>query len=183
MTPPIHIRRGVSSRADPFFATSRTAKAIAPAPAAEHRPIPAPRTSASAASSQGRSSGRWRSEMEVSDRLAVERTSLAFERTLLAWIRTAIALIAFGFSIYKYFQLQRVAVTEPPAHRIGSREFAVLMISAGLSALLLGMIEYMSSMRRMRGQYAAAPRLLPLWLGGLIAILGMAGLVAVLLDQ
>jgi uncharacterized membrane protein YidH (DUF202 family) len=44
---------------------------------------------------------------DASTRMAVERTRLAHERTLMAWIRTAISLITFGFSIYKFFQLER----------------------------------------------------------------------------
>ena len=42
--------------------------------------------------------------LDTSTRLAVERTRLANERTLMAWIRTATSLIAFGFTIFKFFQ-------------------------------------------------------------------------------
>jgi putative membrane protein len=42
--------------------------------------------------------------LDTSTRLAVERTRLANERTLMAWIRTSTSLIAFGFTILKFFQ-------------------------------------------------------------------------------
>ena len=38
--------------------------------------------------------------------LAVDRTRLAHDRTLLAWVRTGTSLIAFGFTIYKFFELE-----------------------------------------------------------------------------
>ena len=42
--------------------------------------------------------------LDASTRLALERTRLANERTLMAWIRTCTSLIAFGFTIFKFFQ-------------------------------------------------------------------------------
>ncbi|MBE5502510.1 Predicted membrane protein [Mycobacteroides abscessus subsp. massiliense] len=44
--------------------------------------------------------------LDTSTRLAVERTRLALERTTMAWIRTSTSLIAFGFTIFKFFQYQ-----------------------------------------------------------------------------
>ena len=62
--------------------------------------------------------------------LAIERTRVAYDRTMMAWIRTAFSLITFGFTIYKYFQIQRVG---PPSERlIGPREFSLILISLGL---------------------------------------------------
>ncbi len=45
--------------------------------------------------------------MDVSTRLSYERTFLAHERTLMAWVRTSSSLITFGFSIYKFFEMER----------------------------------------------------------------------------
>lgn len=45
--------------------------------------------------------------MDTSTKLAFERTNLAHERTLMAWVRTATSLISFGFTIYKFFQLEK----------------------------------------------------------------------------
>jgi len=43
-------------------------------------------------------------ELDISTRLAFDRTRAAFERTMMSWIRTATSLITFGFSVYKFFQ-------------------------------------------------------------------------------
>jgi putative membrane protein len=50
-----------------------------------------------------------RHKTNAATRLAVDRTRLAYERTLMAWIRTAISLITFGFTIYKFFQIEGAA--------------------------------------------------------------------------
>ena len=47
------------------------------------------------------------SAVDVSTRLAYERTFLAHERTLMAWVGAASSLITFGFSIYKFFHWNR----------------------------------------------------------------------------
>jgi Domain of unknown function (DUF202) len=39
--------------------------------------------------------------VDVSTKLAYDRTRLAYERTLMAWVRTGVSLISFGFTIYK----------------------------------------------------------------------------------
>ena len=44
--------------------------------------------------------------LDAGTRLAVNRTRLAYERTLMAWVRTAASMISFGFTIYKFFQLE-----------------------------------------------------------------------------
>jgi uncharacterized membrane protein YidH (DUF202 family) len=41
--------------------------------------------------------------LDASTRLAAQRTRLAQERTLMAWIRTCTSLIAFSFTIFKFF--------------------------------------------------------------------------------
>ena len=45
-------------------------------------------------------------KLDSSTQLAVDRTRLAYERTLMAWIRTATSLITFGFTIYKFFEIE-----------------------------------------------------------------------------
>jgi putative membrane protein len=41
--------------------------------------------------------------VEIRDRLAMERTKLANERTLLAYVRTSMALVLAGFSLIQFF--------------------------------------------------------------------------------
>ena len=63
--------------------------------------------------------------------MALDRTRLAFERTTMAWVRTATSLITFGFSFYKFFDIQGHKLEKPGL--IDSREFAIAMISIGIS--------------------------------------------------
>ena len=45
-------------------------------------------------------------EPDLATRLDLERTHIAYEQSMMTWIRTAITLITFGFTIYKFFQLE-----------------------------------------------------------------------------
>jgi uncharacterized protein DUF202 len=45
-------------------------------------------------------------QVDSNTRLAVDRTRLSYERTMMAWVRTGTSLITFGFSIYKFFQIE-----------------------------------------------------------------------------
>jgi putative membrane protein len=74
--------------------------------------------------------------------LALQRTFLAYERTLMAWVRTSTSLISFGFSIYKFFVY--LAETEGAVKMnkgFGPREFAMAMISIGVTALVLAVFQ------------------------------------------
>jgi putative membrane protein len=62
--------------------------------------------------------------MSISDRLAVDRTSLANTRTLLAYLRTSLGCLALGFSLHHFF---------------GSR-FAAVGYGFILAAFVLGLI-------------------------------------------
>ena len=76
--------------------------------------------------------------LNISTKLAFDRTRLAHDRTMLAWVRTATSLITFGFSFYKFFTFE--AKGAAPTGVIGPREFALLMIGSSvvLSRLTLG---------------------------------------------
>jgi putative membrane protein len=115
-------------------------------------------------------------------RLALERTRLAYERTLMAWTRTAIALISFGFTIYKFFQYLREERQAPDADFLGPRGFALLMIGIGLTALVFATVEHRESMKALRGSYGPVPYSIASVVAGLIALLGVAGLLSVLLQ-
>jgi inner membrane protein YidH len=118
------------------------------------------------------------------NQLALDRTRLAYERTLLAWIRTATGLITFGFSIYKFFQVQHEAAGQAvPHHLFGSREFAILTIGLGLTALLLATIEHRGNMRALHLQGVKARISLAGIFAALLSILGIIGMVIAILRQ
>jgi putative membrane protein len=64
-------------------------------------------------------------EIDAPRRLELERTHIAYEQSMMTWIRTAIALITFGFTIYKFFQLELPGPAEK-ARLLGPREFALM---------------------------------------------------------
>jgi putative membrane protein len=121
-------------------------------------------------------------------REALERTRLAHERTLLAWVRTATSLISFGFTIYKFFQYLREGNPVPAGtHRLlDPRAVALVMISLGIVALACATLEQRRSMRRLRDMYpdhGPLPRSLSTIVAGVLAVIGVVGLVLVFLRQ
>jgi len=116
--------------------------------------------------------------LDVATTLAFERTRIAYERTMMAWVRTATALITFGFSVYKFFQLEMPgkALSRVP---IGSREFALALIGIGLLSLLLGTIEHVRDLKALREQYPGMPRSMTAVAAIFIAVLGLLALLAV----
>jgi len=120
---------------------------------------------------------------DVATRLAVDRTRLSYERTLMAWIRTATSLITFGFSIYKFFQIELAGGPSSGNRLIGPREFALLMISIGLLSLLMATFQNRRDLRALKAQYPDIPRSLARVVAALIAILGLLALIAVLFRE
>ena len=116
--------------------------------------------------------------VNATTRLAIDRTRLAYERTLMAWVRTAISLITFGFSIYKFFQIEAAGKQD---RAISATEFSVLMIVFGLLSLLMATLEHRRHVNALRAEYPEMPRSLARVLAALISILGILALVTVLL--
>jgi putative membrane protein len=115
--------------------------------------------------------------------LAAERTRLAHDRTLMAWIRTSISLISFGFTIYKFFQYLQEQGTRARDRLLGPREFALLMISFGIVALVLASWQHRRDMKALRALYPEVPYSLATVLAGLISILGVVALLAAIFRQ
>ena len=112
-------------------------------------------------------------------RLAFERTRVAYDRTMMAWIRTATSLISFGFAVYKFFQIELGINKAPPNLFIGVREFSVLIVAAGIVALLLGATDHWHNMRSLRAQEPTLRRSLSGILTACIFALGVLILLAV----
>jgi putative membrane protein len=115
--------------------------------------------------------------------LAADRTRLAYDRTLLAWIRTAISLITFGFTIYKFFQLELARLAPRPERLIGPREFALLMILIGLVSLVLAMFDHHRELKTLSAQFPGGHRTLAWMPAALVSLLGLVALLAVLFQQ
>ena len=96
-------------------------------------------------------------KLDVSTKLAFDRTRLAYDRTMMAWVRTATALITFGFTIYKFFQLESAGRRQND-YIIGPREFALLMISIGVVSLLMATIQHRWDRNALRALSPEVPR-------------------------
>ncbi|HJU09588.1 MAG TPA: DUF202 domain-containing protein [Candidatus Binataceae bacterium] len=120
--------------------------------------------------------------IDTSTHLAFERTRAAYERTMMAWIRTATSLITFGFSIYKFFQLEGHMVEERK-HLIGARQFALMLVSIGLVALFLATLEYRHNIRALGVEDRDSRRSLAVLVAALISILGFVALFLMVFRQ
>ncbi|RVU42506.1 DUF202 domain-containing protein [Lujinxingia sediminis] len=111
---------------------------------------------------------------------AYERTVQASSRTLMAGSRTSIAMIAFGFTIFKFFgyleQGQSEILGEVPSR--GPANAGLLLFGVGMTVLLLSVVDYVRDMYRLSGRegerfpYTAS-------LVGAVLLLVLAGLVLV----
>ncbi|QKT08009.1 DUF202 domain-containing protein [Gordonia sp. X0973] len=121
-------------------------------------------------------SGRIVGEIDKATALAVERTRLALERTTMAWIRTSTSLIAFGFTIFKFFQYRR----ETNADTIASPWLVgLVMIVVGIVTLVLATIQHRQQSRALREFDPDQPRSLAGLVASLIMLLGLVALVVV----
>jgi putative membrane protein len=116
--------------------------------------------------------------LDTGARLAIDRTRLAYERTMMAWIRTATSLISFGFTIYKFFELDlRTPASGVRLSAIGPRGFALVMISTGLVALVLAGVQHHQSLQSLKQSYGPIPRSVS---GPVAALIGLLGVLALL---
>jgi putative membrane protein len=119
-------------------------------------------------------------ELDVSTRLAFERTRVAYERTMQAWIRTAASLITFGFTVYKFFQIDRPPNFRPPQGQlIGSQQFGEILVLLGLGALLVSSMEYRTRIRSLEQAYMHKKYpSLSVFLASALSILGLVALLS-----
>ena len=120
--------------------------------------------------------------LDLSTKLAFERTRVAYERTMLAWVRTATSLITFGFSVYKFFQILREEGRRTN-HLIGARQFGLLLVSIGLASLALATWEYRQNLQTLEAQYEGRPRSLAVIVAALISILGIVAMSLMIFRQ
>ncbi|HYB90959.1 MAG TPA: DUF202 domain-containing protein [Candidatus Binataceae bacterium] len=114
--------------------------------------------------------------------LDVARTRASYERTMMSWIRTSTSLITFGFTIYKFFQLEGLGHPQPN-WLIGPREFALILVSIGMIALALATLEHRQNIRALGARYRGSSRSLSVIVAASIAMLGIVALVAVIFRE
>jgi putative membrane protein len=122
--------------------------------------------------------------MDVSTKLAYDRTRLAYERTLMAWVRTGVSLISFGFTIYRFFEeFHKVEPIPARASLISTREFGLIMISSGLVAVLLATIQHRVTLKKLRTLDPDVPYSLATVVALLVSVLGILAMLAVFFRQ
>ena len=82
--------------------------------------------------------------------MAVSRTVAAYDRTLMAWVRTCVSLISFGFTIYKFFQTFAEKGVEHALGFFGPRQMGILMISIGLTTLLMATVQNYIELKKLK---------------------------------
>ena len=85
--------------------------------------------------------------------LSVVRIRLSYDQRLMSWLQTTISLITFGFSIYKFFQIEAQGKVTTSPRLVGPREFAIMMIAIGLTSLLLATLEHSRDVRALKADY------------------------------
>jgi putative membrane protein len=114
-----------------------------------------------------------------STELAVERTWLAHERTMMAWVRTATSMISFGFTIYKFFQFEQGSAERERRGWLTPRDFALILISIALVALLTATIQNRIEVRTLRDVPGGKHRRsLAVLIGALVSIFGILVLLS-----
>jgi putative membrane protein len=112
--------------------------------------------------------------------LAYERTRVAYERTMMAWIKTGTSLISFGFAVYKFFQLD---MPSPGLSQslIGPRGFGAILILIGIASLVMGMVEHRRDLAMLGSHYPDMPRSMTVISAWMVAALGLAAIIAVII--
>jgi putative membrane protein len=98
-------------------------------------------------------SGRFEIESDARSHFAWLRTRLALERTLMAWLRTATSLIAFGFTIFQFFEwLRKSDENATAAQSAAPRYIGIVLLAAGIATLALAAWQYQKMVRYLWGQ-------------------------------
>jgi putative membrane protein len=101
---------------------------------------------------------------------------------MMSWTRTATSLITFGFSVYKFFQIE-VPRNTTRNQLIGPRGFSLILVNIGLLSLVFATFEYRRDIRALGEQYGGSPRSLAVVMAGLVSLLGILALVAMAFRQ
>jgi putative membrane protein len=96
----------------------------------------------------------------------------------MAWIRTSTSLIAFGFTIFQFFEY---LATNQRRHEpiVSPWVIGMVMILMGLTGLTLASIQHRQAMKALRAEAGPLPYSIAGIMAGFIAVLGCIALVVV----
>jgi len=138
-----------------------------------------------------RAAEKFQQKEAVSSHFAWLNTRLALEMTMMAWIRMAITLVGFGFTIVQFFERlnDMEGIAPPPAQPFAARYVGLVLIAAGVVALVVSALQYRATIRYLwQNEFAAiagigrAPGNTPIYAVTItLTIIGVAAFLAVLL--
>ena len=95
-----------------------------------------------------RAADRFQVKESVGSHFAWLNARLALEMTMMAWIRMAITLIGFGFTIVQFFErLNDMEGVAPAAQPFAARYVGLVLIGAGVAALVVSTVQYRATLR------------------------------------
>jgi len=133
---------------------------------------------------------RLQAKEPVGSHFAWLNARLALEMTMMSWIRMAITLIGFGFTIVQFFErLNDMEGVAPAAQPFAARYVGLVLIAAGVGALVVSALQYRATIRYLwQNDFAAvagigqAPGNTPIYAVTItLTIIGVAAFLAVLL--
>ena len=137
-----------------------------------------------------RAAERSPAKESVSSHFAWLNTRLALEMTMMAWIRMAITLVGFGFTIVQFFErLNDMEGIAPAAQPFAARYVGLVLIAAGVAALVVSALQYRATVRYLwQNDFAAiagigkAPGNTPIYAVTItLTVIGVVAFLAVLL--
>jgi inner membrane protein YidH len=136
-----------------------------------------------------RAADRFQVKESVGSHFAWLSARLALEMTMMAWIRMAITLIGFGFTIVQFFErLNDMEGVAPAAQPFAARYVGLVLIGAGIVALVVSAVQYRATIRYLwQDDFAAiagigkAPGNTPIYAVTIgLLVIGVAAFLAVL---
>lgn len=133
---------------------------------------------------------QFQAKEALSGHFAWLNTRLALEMTMMAWIRMAITLVGFGFTIVQFFErLNDMEGVAPAAQPFAARYVGLVLIAAGIAALVVSALQYRATVRYLwQNEFASiagigrAPGNTPIYaLTITLTVIGVAAFLAVLL--
>jgi putative membrane protein len=137
-----------------------------------------------------RAAERFQIKESVGSHFAWLNARLALEMTMMAWIRMAITLIGFGFTIVQFFErLNDMEGVAPAAQPFAARYVGLVLIGAGVVALVVSVVQYRATTRYLwQEDFAAiagigkAPGNTPIYAVAIgLMVIGVVAFLAVLL--
>lgn len=115
---------------------------------------------------------------------ALVRTAFSSERSLLSWMRTTASMYSFGFSLIKFLDFlekQQVKIE----FSVGLHRLGIALIIVGILMVGLAAVEHGRRLRKMKelGLPTVHKLSLPIAIATVLALVGIATLVGILLPQ